>query len=434
MKKLSLLFIALVTNAFAMSDASFEKLAEPVQMHLKCKDKETRYFPNASVIFCKNKGFEVDGPYVALYEKSKRVCLDTWKDKLREGLSTCYKEGKKSTETMFVKDKPNGLMIEFYDEKPFQRGQLVNGKMDGIWEMLTPSGHVFSKTHFKLGEKSLVEILEPDTGMKVMEFKFENGAMKSGSFIKDGVATGPATEKDYQAFLERISGERVPKEVAPKKDDVVLTQQEFLLYLQAIERHLICKEMETQNDNGRLYHFCKRNGFRGDGRFASLKNGTLCLGEWANKVTDGKYVCSIRGMVTLEASFRMGRLDGPFKEYYPNGAKKSAGWFKENELHFTWEHFNITGNLTHRIGYKYGVLDGFTATVDPKSGKDNLIIKLKAGKFVEARKYDEARKSTPLNEKEAWELFKHFAEPGKDLEQPIKSPIQKKSEESQISV
>ena len=83
------------------------------------------------------------------------------------------------------------------------------------------------------------------------------------------------------------------------------------------------------------------------------QNGQLdSLYNYKNGLLDGKHENHDKGNIQIRQQYRIGKLNGPFTEYYPDGSKKSTGKYLNDTPDSKWEWYDENQLKTRLINYK----------------------------------------------------------------------------------
>ena len=80
---------------------------------------------------------------------------------------------------------------------------------------------------------------------------------------------------------------------------------------------------------------------------------------------------SIRKSRQME--YNMGKLDGPYQEWFDNGKLRSSGTYVNNVVHGIWEDFHPNGKKMNFIRYKMGVKHGWSHVYDEMGKEINKV-------------------------------------------------------------
>lgn len=215
----------------------------------------------------------------------------------------------------------NRLHEEFFDNGILkEKGNLLDGKRNGLWEFYNEDGHLTEKVKY------------------VNEFEFWEIFFDSGEkrkfLIKNNLVEG-VLENFYKT--NRIEEKRY------FKNDLEYFKESYFENGQLSRRGPI---LEKKKDGVWEYYF-------ENGQLYSI--GVYLLdkkeGLWENYYDNGQ----------LESKnfYKYGELDGFRETYYENGQLKSNGHYSDGNQDGVWEKFDEEGHLKEKGNYSNNEKDGF---------------------------------------------------------------------------
>lgn len=86
--------------------------------------------------------------------------------------------------------------------------------------------------------------------------------------------------------------------------------------------------------------------------------------------------------------YKNGVLDGEFKEFHRNGAKKTVGQYVNGKRDGVWNMYHINGRQAHLYRYKKGVKHGWSYSYD-EAGKETYKAYFYYGRHLEGKELEE---------------------------------------------
>ena len=85
------------------------------------------------------------------------------------------------------------------------------------------------------------------------------------------------------------------------------------------------------------------------------------VGKWIFYHTDGKSIMS-------EENYVNGKLEGPYKTYFPDGTPTEIASYKNGLLDGNYKKYAIKGHLIYDFNYKNGKLNGLATYYSRRTG------------------------------------------------------------------
>lgn len=331
------------------------------------------------------KNFELDSIWKFYNEQGKLAFAFTYKNGKKTGSKKIYdtKEGFVITSENYESDLKQGNTINYYKNGNIKQTiPFVNGKEEGAGFEYAPDSTIITLTKYKMGFVQREEKINR---------KDANG-LKQGSW-KEFYANG-LVRIEVNFTDDKMNG--YYKEYTVKGSLLNTTK-----YINGV----------VQMNAPELAKLDIRTGYYPDGNVkftASYKDGVAegIAREFSpeGKVTNAKVY--VEGVLTGEGIIdTIGRLQGPWKEYYPNGQIKSDGEYvnskrigdwtfyhsnskieqkgkydKKGKAQGPWKWYYETGNILREENYRNDLQDG-TMTEYSDSGK--VITK---GEYIDGQK------------------------------------------------
>lgn len=120
---------------------------------------------------------------------------------------------------------------------------------------------------------------------------------------------------------------------------------------------VIIKEFNESNDFAFVQFFTPAGILESEGKM----KGKDREGKWLFFHTDGKSVMS-------EENYVSGKLEGPYKTFYPSGEPTEIAYYKNGLLDGNYKKYSIKGFLYQDFNYKNGKLNGMAIYYSRKTG------------------------------------------------------------------
>ncbi len=120
---------------------------------------------------------------------------------------------------------------------------------------------------------------------------------------------------------------------------------------------IIVKEFKENSDLAEVSFFTPSGSLESKG----LMRGKEREGKWLYYHADGKSVMS-------EENYVDGKLDGPYKTFYPSGELTEITTYKNGVLHGNYKKYSIKGFLYQDFNYERGKLNGMAIYYSRKTG------------------------------------------------------------------
>ena len=226
-----------------------------------------------------------------------------------------YADGKQRSRVEYMNMVRNGLATWYYpDGTKEQEGNYLNGEENGVWKGWHPNGKLRYERTFDTGEITGVD-------------KFHNvdGTMDHEETYKDGFSVG---NKEFH-----LNG-KVSIEREKRLGQLHGTARSYNMSgdLQLVRYYL----------NDRLIGY-SYNG--ADGKLVD----TIPLGEGVLKL-EPKYA---NGAPSREMTYRNNELDGPYREFYPDGKVMEEATFEGGQLHGVDKEYWPTGKPSAVTNWHY---------------------------------------------------------------------------------
>jgi len=289
------------------------------------------YFPNGKLKSEGNrKDFKLDSTWKFYDETGKLATEISYKNDKKNGYRKSYdKEGKLVAEENFVADLKEGYSNYYYPSgKIKNKIPYINGKEDGFAFEYSEEGNIITLTEYKVGfMKSQEKINRRDANsLKQGKWKtfYENGNPHFELMYLNDTLNGFSKEYNPDGTLKGIS----------KYNMGVL-----------------------EKDVPELSALDMRNIYYEDGRIKSvetykdgLPEGTFKYYDTTGKVTDAKIYKD--GVLMAQGIFdEMGKEQGQWKEYHPDGTLRWEGEYKDGVKVGEWKYYHPNGKKEQQGRY-----------------------------------------------------------------------------------
>ncbi len=132
----------------------------------------------------------------------------------------------------------------------------------------------------------------------------------------------------------------------------------FKYYSAASSDHpVIIKEFEADSDIAEVKFYTEAGVLESEGQM----KGKDRVGKWIFYHTDGKSIMS-------EENYVNGKLEGPYKTYFPDGTPTEIASYKNGLLDGNYKKYAIKGHLIYDFNYKNGKLNGLATYYSRRTG------------------------------------------------------------------
>jgi uncharacterized protein len=290
------------------------------------------YSPNGKIKSEGNrKNFQLDSIWKFYNEAGKLVTEFNYSEGKKNGLKKTYdpKDGSVVTTENYEGDVKRGNTINYYkDGKVKQTIPFVDGREEGAGFEYSPDSTIISVTTYKMG------FIQKD---RKINRRDDNG-LKQGPWIEfypNGIVKTEVTYRDDQmnGYL---------KEYSPTGS--LLNTTKFNMGAIVMNAPELAKlDVKT--------------GYYDDGhvKFTATYKDGVAEGIYREFSPEGKVVNSkiyVEGVLTGEGIIdTTGKMQGPWKEYHPNGQLKSKGEYVNGKRIGDWEFYHPNGKAEQRGKY-----------------------------------------------------------------------------------
>lgn len=287
-----------------------------------------------------------------------------------EGIKTWYyQSGRIWKEEQFTNGEQTGRSQEYYENgNPKIIAWYKAGQLDGQCNKWYENGKKLEEGTYKENKKN-----------GNFKFYFDNGQISAtGSFIMDK----PEGEWKFN------SKEGLLQKEGKYKDGKEIGLWNFYMYPSRVQRIKIMElplqggMIDNTNENAKLYD--EKGQLIGYGQLTGIPKGIYTVlkdgkptgemtsssvpnddpkekitytwtGKWETPKKNGKWTEYYPGTksVKLEGTYLMDKLNGPYKEFYPNGKIKSEGEYLNGKMNGEWKFYKADGTLDEAQSGKY---------------------------------------------------------------------------------
>jgi len=325
------------------------------------------------------KNFEVDSLWKFYNEQGKLILEINYKSGKKNGIKTTYQE-KETIAENFIDDIKQGLTTYYYpDGKVHRTVNFVNGLESGISKEYGPDGTVITFIEYKKGFiVSRENINRKDkNGLKQGRWKFfyENGLVHEEGTYKDDKKNGYFKEYNEEGNLLTVFKyvDDVKQEDAPELASLDIRTD---YYPDGKIKTVASYKGETPEGVRREYsetgaivagYIFTHGSMTGQG---IIDEEGIKDGPWKEFYTDGSK--------RSEGNYVKGKQVGSWKYYYPDGKTEEEGSFnKQGKLDGNWRWYYESGNIWREQNYINGLEDGLYTEYD----ENNKLIT--SGEFIE---------------------------------------------------
>ena len=280
-------------------------------------------------------GGKKNGRSQEYYEAGNPKEIAMYKDDLKNGaLNEWWPSGKTKTNGFFTvteqidkkTKQPTGEKIEtkvgnwkmFYSNGALAiEGAFVDNRPEGQWRAYSREGLLMKEGKYKAGkEDGFWTYYEYDNGRRTiaMELVVEAGMIAEGAsrVYKKGVLFG-------EGQLKRIPAKAL-----------------FQIYKDGKEAGIIDAQNQPDDD-------------------PASKTTSKWTGTWFAVVPNGIFAEFYPGTRSkkTEANYMIGKLNGKFTEFYPNGKVKAEGEYLAGKKNGNWKFYNADGSIDYEISGQY---------------------------------------------------------------------------------
>ncbi len=276
----------------------------------------------------------IEGIKISYFKNGKVWKEEEFHDGVKNGRSQeYYEDGKPKEISWFKNNEKDGRSNEWYEsgKKRFE-GFNQKNKKTGKWRFFHDNGQLSVNAEF--------EANKPDGKW---EFYSRDGLLQKEGFYKAGKEAGLWT---YYSYINR----RRQKAMELSLMGGMVSGGINRIY----DNGALVGEGELNGITKGLYEMMKNNKSMGIVEFADppaddRKSGTefRWTGKWKAPKKNGKWSDFYPGTKNkkTEATYMMDRLNGPYKEFYPNGTLKAEGEYMTGKKNGEWKFYLQNGTL-----------------------------------------------------------------------------------------
>jgi antitoxin component YwqK of YwqJK toxin-antitoxin module len=257
-----------------------------------------------------------------------------------------YENGKISSEGIIKEKKPDGYWKTYYENgKLKSKGNRKNFELDSTWKFYNEEGKLILEINYKKGKKN---------GIKSTYFEKEIVRENFVNDIKEGYTSYYYTDGKIRLTINFIKGREqgMAKEYSPKGTVITLLEYKngYLVGKEKVNRY------NTDSlKQGKWVSFYPNGNIQSEAYYmAGIKSGYFKeYSQDGNLLSVVKY---INGELQKDAE-EVAKLDIK-TEYYPNGAFKRVGSYKNNISEGITREYSLDGKIDSAKVYKNGVIVG----------------------------------------------------------------------------